>query len=180
MADSVARLDLRRALRDQALPREPAAAVVGAVALPAPLPRPAQVGVERPALFLISPDVAVDGLVADEEPTGPAEVAGDLFGAPLTAQQLVYQREVFGREAAVTARAGAAAVGALLGGESAVVAVGPSAIAADLAADRRAVAAESACDLRLVSALPSESGEHIPLLGGELAVRHDVRPLLGG
>jgi hypothetical protein len=34
------------------------------------------------------------------------------------------------------------------------------------------VAAERAGYLRLVPALPSERGEHIPLLGGELSIRH--------
>jgi hypothetical protein len=42
------------------------------------------------------------------------------------------------------------------------------------------VAAERACDLGLVQALSSEGGEHIPLLGGELAVRHGGNPLRGG
>jgi len=41
-----------------------------------------------------------------------------------------------------------------------------------LATDRRAVAPHGAGDLGLTEPLPSESGEHIPLLRGELAVRH--------
>jgi hypothetical protein len=100
-------------------------------------------------------------------------VAGDLLGAPLPTQQLFDEREVAGGEALVAARVGAAAIGALLGGEGAVAAVGAGAVAAQLAADRGAVAAERAGDLGLVQALPSEGGEHIPLFGGELAVRHD-------
>ena len=54
------------------------------------------------------------------------------------------------------------------------------AVAAEFAAYGRAVAAERPRDLRFSKALPSEWGEHIPLFGGELAVCHDVRPLLGG
>ena len=46
------------------------------------------------------------------------------------------------------------------------------AVAIQLAADRAPVAAQRPRDLRLVKPLPSECGEHIPLLGGELAVRH--------
>jgi hypothetical protein len=41
-------------------------------------------------------------------------------------------------------------------------------------------AAEEAGDLRLVVALPSQRGEHLPLLAGEPVVRHDGRPLRGG
>jgi hypothetical protein len=52
------------------------------------------------------------------------------------------------------------------------VPVGPRAVTADLAADRRAVAPHGAGDLCLVQALPSERGEHIPLLGGELSISH--------
>ena len=101
-------------------------------------------GVKRPARALIPPDVAVDGLVADREEPLPPEVSRDLLGAPLPAEQLVYQREVFRREVAVTARAGAAAVSALLCREGAVVAVGAGTVTPDLAADRRAVATERA------------------------------------
>jgi hypothetical protein len=94
--------------------------------------------------------VAVDGLVADGEPPRPAQVPRDLLGAPLAAQQFVYQREVFGREAAIAARARAAAVGALLGGEGAVVPVGAGAVTPDLAEDGTSVAAQRPCDLGLV------------------------------
>jgi hypothetical protein len=87
--------------------------------------------------------------VADSEPPRPAQVARDLLGAPLPAQQLIYEREVGGGEAAVAARAGAAAVRALLGGEGSVMPIGLRAVAPDLAADGRAVAAERACDLCL-------------------------------
>ena len=97
---------------------------------------------ERHAVLLVAPDVAVYGLVTDGEEFCPAQVARDLFGAPLLAQQLFDEREVASGEALVAARARAAAVGALLGGEGAVAAVGPGAVAPDFAADRGAVAAE--------------------------------------
>src|SRR5215218_8095747 len=101
-------------------------------------------------------------------------------GLHLTAEQLLDGGEVFRREAPVAARTGAAAVGALLRGEGAIAAVRPGAVAADFAADRAAVSAERAGDFGLVEPLPSEGGEHIPLLGGELAVRHGEYPLRGG
>src|SRR5215207_9548755 len=105
VADAAAGLDLGGSLRDQALAGESAAAVVSAVALAPPLPGASQVGVERPAPLLIPPDVAVDRLVADREEAGAGEVARDLLGAPLAAQQPVDYGEVFRREALVAARA---------------------------------------------------------------------------
>ena len=120
------------------------------------------------ALLIISPDVAVNRLVADGEEPGPAQVTRDLLGAPLPAQQFIDSSEVLGAEAPVAARAGAAPVGALLGRARPVAAVGPRAVAPDLAADRGSVAAERASDLRLGQALPSERGQHISLPGGEL------------
>src|SRR3712207_8484661 len=63
------------------------------VALPAPFPGPAQVGVKQPTAFLIAPDVAVDGLVADRELACAGEMPRDLLGAPLAAEQGVYRSE---------------------------------------------------------------------------------------
>ena len=134
-------LDSRRPLGDEPFSGQFSATVVAAVAFPSSLAGTSQVGVESPALLLISPDVTVDRLVADREEAGAAAVTGDLLGAPLPAQQFVDGGEVRGREALVAARAGAAALGALLGGEGAVVPVRAGAVASDLAADRGAVAA---------------------------------------
>lgn len=94
-------VSIRWALRDEALSRESAAAVVGPVALAPPLTGSSQVGVEQPAPLLIAPDVTVDSLVADEEPPRPARVPRDLLGAPPAAQQLVNERVVFGSESLV-------------------------------------------------------------------------------
>ena len=80
---------------------------------------------------------------------------------------------------AVTARAGAPSVGALLGGRGTVAAVRADGVAMEFAADGRAVAPHGAGDLGLVTALPSERGQHISLPGGELVVRHGEYPLRG-
>ena len=61
--------------------------------------------VEHAALALVSPDVAVDGLVADRELPRPPQVARDLLGAPLPAQQLLDEGEVLFAKAQVAARA---------------------------------------------------------------------------
>src|SRR5215218_3675976 len=89
VADLSARLHLRWPLRDQALARQSAAAIVSAVALPPPLARPAEVGVEESSLLLVSPDVAVGRLVADAEEPDSAQVTRDLLGTPLPAEQLL-------------------------------------------------------------------------------------------
>ncbi len=136
-------------------------------------------GVEQAACSLISPDVPVDSLVADAQMPQTVQMPCDLLGAPLAAQQLFGLREVPGREAKVTAGARAAAVRPLLGGKGTVAAIRSGAVTADLAAHSRAVATERACDLSGVKPLPSEGGEHIPLSGGELAIRHDDDPLPG-
>ncbi len=65
-----------------------------------------------------------------------------------------------------------------VGSDNFVKRVGAGAVATDLAADHAAVG--SGRDLRLVEPLPSEGGEHIPVLGGAPAARHDVRPLRRG
>src|SRR5919197_1784681 len=172
-------LDLRGALGDGAFTGQFPATIIAAVAFTPTLAGSPEVCVEESSLALVAPDVAVDGLVADREQAFAGEVARDLLGAPLPAQQPVDEREVRGREALVAAGAGAAPVGPLLGLARAVVAVPAGAVAAELAADGRAVAAEGAGHLGLRQALHSQGGEHIPLVGGELAVRHGEYPLPG-
>src|SRR5688572_20818402 len=118
--------------------------------------------------------------MADREPTRPSQLPRDLLGAPLAAEQLFDEREVLRAETAVAARAGAATVRPLLCRRGAVAAVRAGGVTTEFAADGRAVTPQGARDLRVIAALPSECGEHISLLGGELAVRHDLRPLRGG
>ena len=98
-----ARLDRRGSLRDETFSGQSSTTVIAAVALAAPLAGPSQMGVEQPSRLLVSPDVAVDGLVADGELPQTAEMSGDLLGTPLAAQQLVDLGEVLGREAQVAA-----------------------------------------------------------------------------
>lgn len=105
MADCLPRLDLLRSLRDEAFSCESAAAVVSAVALSPPLAGSSEVGVERPAGGLVTPDVAIDGLMADRELPPSAQMTGYLFRTPLPAQELLDCGEVLRCEAAVAARA---------------------------------------------------------------------------
>src|SRR5215472_13806566 len=67
MAHHRARLARPGARRNRALARQPAAAVVAPIALAAPLPRPPQMHEQGATGALVSPDVAVDRLMADPE-----------------------------------------------------------------------------------------------------------------
>jgi hypothetical protein len=58
-------------------------AVIGTLALPERLIRAAQMDVQRPAAFLVLPDVAIDRLVADREDLEAREPADDLLGMVL-------------------------------------------------------------------------------------------------
>jgi hypothetical protein len=118
--------------------------------------------------------------MTDPEEPHPGEVSRDLFGAPLPAEQFVYFGEILCGEAQIAAGAGAPPLGALLSFAGTIVAVETATVAAEFAADGWAVAAEGAGDPGLIEALLSESGEHIPLLGGELAIRHGEYPLRRG
>lgn len=60
-----------RSFRNVALPRESPSAVVAVVTLPSELRRLAKASVQISSLELVLPDVAVDGLVADPQPTLP-------------------------------------------------------------------------------------------------------------
>lgn len=71
----------------------------------------------------VSPDVVVDGLVADKEDPQLAQVSGWLLGTPLPAQQFIDQCKVLCREAQIAAVARVPPVGTLLGCEGAVATV---------------------------------------------------------
>src|SRR5207237_5542451 len=80
MAHLGARFGRRRAGADRTFAREPAAAVVAAVALAALLARAAQVLVQLPAVALVRPEIAIDRLVADPELLVEPQPPGDLLG----------------------------------------------------------------------------------------------------
>lgn len=180
MAGFLAAFDRRGAFADEAFARESPAAVVAAVALAPLLGRSPQMAVQCSALALVLPDPLVDGLVADREFTGLPQVTGDLFGTPPLAQQRLDQAPLAVGEPLVAPRARAPAARALAGLLGAIGAVVCTAIALQLAANRAAVAAEGARDLRLVELLREQNSKRIPLFRGDLAVRHDGAPLLGG
>lgn len=133
---------------------------------------------QRAAQAPITPDVAVDRLVADAQRA--AQPAADLLGTPSLPKQGFDPSQMRARKALIASRARATAGGALDGLAGTVAAVEAGAVALELAADRAAVAAELASDLGLVETLISQGGENIPFLGGDLAVGHRRLPCLGG
>jgi hypothetical protein len=81
-------LDAGRSLPDHPFPGQAPSAVVAPVAFSARLARTPQMLVQAAPSSQIPPDVSVDRLVADRQFPLPAQVPGDLFGAPLPPQQL--------------------------------------------------------------------------------------------
>ena len=88
---------------DHSLAGEPAATVIGPIALTAALDRTAQMPVQATAVVLVTPDVPVDGLVADAKPTHAAQIAGHLLWAQAGLDQLPHLAQLLLGEAGMTA-----------------------------------------------------------------------------
>lgn len=172
MTELGAGLDNCRPLADHALAGQPSAAVVGRVALPAALSGTAQKQVQVPTQTVIPPDVAVDGFMADPQKGPELQTPGDLLGAPQSKQALLDQREVGLGEMLVAPRPGSSSVGTFLRLARAVVTVISTAVARQLATDRARRPSKLPSHLGLAEPLHPESREPIPLLRGDLGVRH--------
>ncbi len=179
VAEAGAVLSAWRALRDVALIREDPAGIGASVAFSASFRSLAEMEVEAPAVAAIVPDVSVDGLMADVEYAVEAQPAGDLLRAPVETQQGDDHLEVLVGETPVAPGVGAPAAGAAIGLAGAVVAI-VTVIAADLPGNGAAVAAELPGDGGLRESLHAQSGDHIPLSGGDLEIAHRKIPLLAG
>ncbi len=94
VADGVSSLNDRWSLGDVALAGQAAPAVVGTVAFSSLLGGLSQVPVQVAASRFVSPDVLVDGLVADQHDAVKAQMPADLFWAPALAQVAVNDREM--------------------------------------------------------------------------------------
>src|SRR5439155_1234480 len=104
-----ARVGRRGAGGDRPLAREPATAVVAAVAFAPPLAGAAQMPVQRAAGVLVGPEVAIDRLVADRELLMAPQPARHLLGAPILSEQDLDPRPRLGREPPVASGARALA-----------------------------------------------------------------------
>jgi len=178
VADLGAKVGGERPLADVTFASETTTAVVGAIAFATSLASAPKISVQRAAEDPIAPDVAVDCFVTDGERA--AQSAADLFGTPPLAKLGIDELQIAARETLITSRTRASAGGALDGFARTVVAIPAGAIALELSADGAAVAAELTSDLGLVETLPSQGRENIPLLGGDLVIRHRRLPCLGG
>src|SRR5438128_249780 len=96
--------------------------------------------------------------------TPSRRTAADLFGAQIGAEKILDELPLVGIEPAVASRAGAAAVGVLLGTAVTVSTIVVGAVALDLAADRAAVPAHESSNGRTREArhLFPERGQRIP------------------
>lgn len=128
-------IDHCRAFSDHALAGEPAAAVVGGVALAFEFASAAQMAPEGAAARLVSPDMQVDRFVAHDAYAFDAQAANDLHRTELLAQHAFDRDEVRWAIAAIATRAGTATVGLLHRVHPAVEAVVDTAVAFDLTID---------------------------------------------
>jgi len=179
MADLATLLDARRPLADVPLASQAATTVVATVALAPLFAGAAQVFVQPPAATFVSPDVLVDGLVADRQHAVALQPGGDLLRTPQVRKQALDQTDIVTGESPIASRTRATAACAtisLAGPIGTIVA----AVATDLSGDAAGVPPQHPCDLRGTATLRSQGCEHIPLSRGDLAIRHGDDSLLAG
>ena len=179
MAEAGSVVGAKRALGDVALIGQDSPGIGASVAFPALLRGLAQESVKAPAVAAVVPDVTIDGLVTDIENTLEAQPAGDLLRAPVQAQQGNDHLQMPVGEAPIAPGMGASGASAPFGLAGSVGAV-VTLIAVQLPGDRAAVASNLVGDGGQGESLHAQSGDHIPLSGGDLAVVHRSRPLLAG
>jgi hypothetical protein len=166
--------------RNRPLAREASPAVVGPIAFSLLFPGAAEVPVQRPARALVCPDPPIDRLVTDPQLPLAPEPAGDLFRAPVLAQEGLHLVPVPRREAAIAAGAGPPGPRVGVGDLGPIAPVVGGAIAAQLATDGAPVASQHLGDGRPRQPLLSQDGDGVPFSSGDLAVAHGRLPSLGG
>ncbi len=179
VADPLAGLHDSRARRDWPLPGEASATVVGAVPFATVFPATPQIRVQGPVCALVGPDVPVDRLVTDPQPTLVAEPASNLLGTPQLAELGMDLSPVRGGEALIPAGSGAASPGVRVGELRAVPAIVTRRIPTDLTADGTAMAAQEPGNGRSGVAVLPESGNSVSFGRGDLCV-HGRLHSLGG
>ncbi len=174
---ALAPFDLDRPVADRPLPRKYPARIVAAVTLAGELGHDARLAPQGPTGPLVPPDSPIDRLVTDTKLTRLGQDPRDLFSAPLATQHRGHPRHIFSAEvraasAAPTSRNRVAV--RLLG---AVVTVGMGRVAPHLATDCGGVAHQQSRNVRLRTSSHSLSGNDVPFLLGELAIRfHGCNP----
>ena len=139
--------------RDHAFTGKAAAAVFAAIAFTAVFSQVAQVQVERASLFAISPNPAIDRVVAHD---GDALALGSsdyLLGAQITAQEALDVGKVVWPVSLVAARASQSPTIELAGGRVPVEAVVSGDVARQFATDRARIATQRPGDRSVRQAL---------------------------
>ena len=134
--------------------REPAAAIVGAITFSPLFWVAAQVRVQRAAVLLVRPDLAVDALVADRGDLRHFHRVGDLLRAPLKLKQHDHRLPNRRVDSQVASGSTAPPAGATVSLEWSVETIVFAAVALQLAADGAGVPVEDAGDAGLAIALP--------------------------
>jgi hypothetical protein len=124
-------------------------------------------------MAFVTPDVLVDGFVADPKQAKASENATHLLRAQVSTKQHLDEAPMLSGEVTVTARSRSTTVRGLLRALVSIRAVRVGCVPAELTANGAAVPAEHVRDLRVRQSLFSERGERIPLLGSDLTIRHD-------
>jgi hypothetical protein len=143
-------------------PGQTAAAGIGAVALATLLPGAAEIGAEGAPAAIFGPDVAVDRLGADPEPSLSPESPGDLLGAPAPLQAADHEAPGPGPEPVVAPGPGAPAPGVPIGQLGVAGAIMGDPIAPELAPNGTAVAPQDPGDDGRALPLLPENGDGVP------------------
>lgn len=167
----------RRARRNRTFSSESSSTVIVRIPLPKRFVRAPQMDVQRAALFLVGPDVSVDGFMADRQPACARIPPDDLLGAPILAQQQFNRVPIGGTEPRITPRVRPARRRVGVRGRRLVVAVAGFAVALELARDGTAMSVELAPNRGGAQPLHPEGMHRIPFSFGDLVVRHLSAPL---
>jgi hypothetical protein len=135
--------------------------------------------VQGASASLVTPDVAVDGLVADLEQAVASQPAGDLLRAPVLSQQGLDSSPLRGGKAAIPPGLLSPAVGVPVSELRTVPPIVPGGVASHLPADGASVTTQDAGYGRASKSLASEQSYGVTFFIGDLAIPHHDLLVLG-
>ena len=179
VTNSVPPLHGSRPLLDHPLPGQSPSGVIASIAFATLLERLTQVGVQRASSSHVAPDVAVDGFVADGEPTCATQVPADLLRAPLLLEQCLNCGELIRAEVAVAPGTFASGNRPFVRPSRTVIPVVGSGVAPGLPPDGGAISAQLIGNLRMAPAVAAESGDQNAFLRREVVnvIEPSLRPM---
>jgi len=172
VAESTALRDDFRPILDAAFAREPAAAILSAVAFAPALAGAAEVPPERAAGTLVAPNPEVDRLMAHDRKTEKTPASHDLLRTPILFEERRDHREVLGPVTRIAPRVAATATGHLLGLGRPVGAVIRGGVAPHLSRNRAVMPSQRRCDLAAAQALLTQGRDSISFLRAQLPIIH--------